>query len=240
MATSTAPKKTTKVVINEIAVGDVFSEVSHYTFIEKDAKGELKLLHHESNQTVTLDPSYVEVLLCSANQYHKTVTVGKEDKLWNDKRIQEWIAAQKIGYDPKDMPKLGDIHTPGIRTIWENIHSAQVFAVTFQKQDESLTKKELEALRDTQIKNALEAISKAQKGKTGVAAAAEAELRKVQENPITGTKPGEMRTLIGYKLQFTSRDGRYQCMDMQKKAPRPVNINTIEAIVFDGVKYILE
>jgi len=243
MATTTAPKKansTTRVLTSEMRPGDVLSEVSHYTYNGPVGR-DFSLKHHESGKNVVLDKEYIENLLCSANQFHGSIVeVGKEDKYWTESRIADAEKKGEISKDPKLQPKPGDVMTPGIRTIWENIHSPQVLSVCFQKQDEPLKKKELQDLRDAQIKGALDAIAKAQKGKTGVAAAAEAELRKIQENPILDFKEGEMRILIGYKVQFTSRDGKYQCMDMHKGELRPVNINTIEWLVFNGVKYIVK
>ena len=52
--------------------------------------------------------------------------------------------------------------------------------------------------------------------------------------------------LRGYKIQFESRDGRYDCVDMditktdKESGVRPVNINTIKYLIFDGVKYVVE
>lgn len=57
---------------------------------------------------------------------------------------------------------------------------------------------------------------------------------------------GEERTLRGYKLQFSSRDGKYKCMDMdiirsiKDTGERFVNINTISQLIYNGVKYVVE
>ena len=57
---------------------------------------------------------------------------------------------------------------------------------------------------------------------------------------------GEERVLRGYKIQFESRDGRYDCVDMditktdKESGIRPVNINTIKWLIFNGAKYIVE
>ncbi len=75
--------------------------------------------------------------------------------------------------------------------------------------------------------------------KTAYAAA----LKMVQENPISEYAPGEMRELRGYKVQFNSRDGRYDCIDMdlpKNDNVRPVNINTLQWLVYRGVKYVVE
>lgn len=47
-------------------------------------------------------------------------------------------------------------------------------------------------------------------------------------------------------MQFVSRDGKYKCLDMdiernsKEDGIRLVNINTIKALVFNGVKYVVE
>ncbi len=71
-------------------------------------------------------------------------------------------------------------------------------------------------------------------------------LEHVQNNPIKDYIEGESRILRGYKIQFSSRDGRYDCIDMdidtseKESAIRPVNINTIEYLIYNNVKYIVE
>jgi hypothetical protein len=65
-------------------------------------------------------------------------------------------------------------------------------------------------------------------------------------NPVLPYEEGEDRVLRGYKIQFESRDGRYDCVDMditktdKESGIRPVNINTIKWLIFNGVKYIVE
>lgn len=241
MSTTTAKKPAVKLLdAKEIEVGDVFSEVSHYTFLGTDG-GDYKLSHHASGTNVTLTGAYIEKFLSTANQHHKEVEVTREDTYWTAKKIEDAVKSGKLAKD--HTIKVGDLEALGIRSIFENIHSPQVFQVNYQKQDEVLPAKELNALRDAQISKSLEIIEKASKGKTGVTKAATEELKKIQENPITGTKAGEMRTLTGYKVQFTSRDGRYSCVDMNITSgvnTRPVNINTLQWIIIGGVKYIVK
>ena len=63
---------------------------------------------------------------------------------------------------------------------------------------------------------------------------------------LTHFESGEDRVLRGYKVQFASRDGRYDCVDMdivrtdKESGIRPVNINTIKWLIFNGVKYIVK
>lgn len=54
---------------------------------------------------------------------------------------------------------------------------------------------------------------------------------------------GEDRVLRGFKIQFESRDGRYNCVDMDiedNNNIRPVNINTIKWLIIGGTKYVVE
>lgn len=47
----------------------------------------------------------------------------------------------------------------------------------------------------------------------------------------------------GFKIQFESRDGRYNCVDMDiedNNNIRPVNINTIKWLIIGGTKYVVE
>lgn len=241
MSTTTAKKPVTKLLdAKEIEVGDVFSEVSHYTYLGKDGK-DYKLVHHASGTNVTLGGEYIEKFLSTANQHTFEVEVTREDTYWTEKKIADAVKSSTLM--PNHTIKIGDLQALGIRSIFENIHSPQVFQVCYQKQDEPFTAKELAELRDAQIANALVQIDKASKGKSGIAKAATEELKKIQENPILPFKVGEMRVLTGYKVQFTSRDGRYSCVDMNITKginTRPVNINTLQWIIIGGTKYFVK
>lgn len=208
-----------KINLEEIEVGDVFSEESHYVVLEIDKKKNVKFKHLESGKNVVLDKGYVENLLKGADQYQTEVKVTKEDK--------------KDG-------------TKGIRSIFEGIHSSQVFTVCFTKQDKPLTLKKIKELKEAQIEAAVEKIERAQKSKKGVLEAAKQELLDIQNNVILPYEEGEERILRGYKIQFDSRDGKYMCVDMdiertdKEDGKRLVNINTIKWIVIDGVQYVVE
>lgn len=207
-----------KVNIKEIEVGDVFSEESHY-IVEKVNKDSVTFKHIESGNSVNLNNKYVSELLNTSDQYEKEVKVGKEDK--------------KDG-------------TPGIRTIFEHIKSSEVFTVVFKKQDKPKSKKAIEAEKEVQRAEAVALIEKAKKAKKSMANAYKEALEFIQNNPIKDIVEGEDRTLRGYKIQFVSRDGRYDCVDVDIKKTdkesgiRPVNINTIKCLVYGGVKYIVE
>lgn len=206
--------------VKDIKQGDIFSEISRYTFVSNDKKA-YKFKHLESGNTITLDEKYVSDLLTTADQYFSEVKVTKEDS--------------------KDGIKKG------IRSLFEEIYDGEVFTVCFRKQDTPLTKKKHEELKNKQINDAIEKIEKAQKSKKGVADEAKQVLINIQNNPILSFEPGESRVLRGYKIQFTSRDGKYNCVDMDlvtnndvSKAIRPVNITTIEWLVYKGVKFVVE
>ena len=207
-----------KVNIKEIEVGDIFSEESHYV-VNKVAKDKVEFLHLESGKKVSLSNEYVANLLNTSDQYDNEVKVGKEDK--------------KDG-------------TLGIRTIFENIKSSEVFTVVFKKQDKPKTKKAVEAEKETQRNEAVAIIDKAKKAKKSMTTAYKEALEFIQNNPIKDYIEGEERVLRGYKMQFVSRDGKYRCMDMditrtdKETGERLVNINTISQLIYNGTKYIVD
>lgn len=207
-----------KVNIKEIEVGDIFSEESHYV-VNKVANDKVEFLHLESGKKVSLSNEYVANLLNTSDQYDNEVKVSKEDK--------------KDG-------------TPGIRTIFENIKSSEVFTVVFKKQDKPKTKKAIEAEKETQRNETIAIIDKAKKAKKSMATAYKEALEFIQNNPIKDYIEGEERVLRGYKMQFVSRDGKYRCMDMditrtdKETGERLVNINTISQLIYNGTKYIVD
>lgn len=204
--------------VNQLKEGSVISESSHY-IVKRVSGSNAWLQHFESGEEVQIGISYLKNYTHSADLYNGEVKVTKEDK--------------KDG-------------TPGIRTIWESIHSGQVFTVCFKKQDKAKTKKQLEAERETQRAEAVALIDKAKKQKKSMAVAYKEALEYIQKNPIKDYIEGEDRVLRGYKIQFESRDGRYNCVDMdierteKENGVRPVNINTIKYLIFNGIKYIVE
>ncbi len=120
--------------IKEIKAGDVFSEVSHYVATEdyNGMGGPVSLVHVESKKVVALSPTYVEGLLKTADSFNTIVEVGKEDKLWTQRQIDEWLANPTNPQVGNTIPRVGDIRVKGIRTIWEELVSAHVFTVCFK------------------------------------------------------------------------------------------------------------
>ena len=205
-----------KVNLTEIEVGDIFSEESHY--IVKEVKKEGVVFEHlESGKIVNLSNEYVHNMLNTSDQYEKEVKVTKEDK--------------KDG-------------TLGIRSIWENIHSGKVFTVCFKKQDKAKSQKKLNEEIDYLVKQFSTDIDKVKANKKGVAEKAKQLITELIRKPILPYEEGEDRVLRGYKIQFESRDGKYQCIDMDiedsENNVRLVNINTIKWLIIDNTKYIVQ
>lgn len=226
-------KKSTK--INEIEVGDVFSEESHYVFLGKSGSN-YDFKHLESKQVVHLDENYVTELLQTADQYEEEVEVGVEDKHWTQKQIDD--AKKKGTLEADSQIREGDIKLKGIRSIWSDIHTTQAWSVCFNKKGKELTKKAFNAAKDKQIQDALVAIGS---GKVTM----EDAFKAIQENPIFPVEKGEERVLRGYKVQFSSTNGFYDVIDMdidddgKGSNLRKVNINEINWLVVGGVKYVV-
>lgn len=204
--------------INQLKKGSIISESSHY-IVENILGSTATLTHFESGQQVQISTSYLENHTNSADLYNQEFKVGKEDK--------------KDG-------------TLGIRSIWENIHSGQVFTVCFKKQDKPKSQKKLNTEISSLIESFSNEIDNVKNNKKGVANCAKQLIEEIVKNPILPYEEGEERVLRGYKIQFSSRDGRYDCVDMditktdKESGVRPVNINTIKWLIFNGVKYIVE
>lgn len=204
--------------INQLEKGAVISESSHY-IVDRIAGSTVHLKHFESGEDVQIGISYLKNYTNSADLYDTTVEVTKEDK--------------KDG-------------TLGIRSIFENIHSSQVFTVCFKKQDKPKSKRKLQEEIDAIVEQFSNSIDTVKNNKKGVANAAKNLVTELVNNPVLPYEEGEDRVLRGYKIQFESRDGRYDCVDMdivrtdKESGIRPVNINTIKYLIFDGVKYVVK
>lgn len=204
--------------INQLKQGSIISESSHY-IVNRVSGSTAWLTHFESGEEVQIGMSYLENYTNSADLFETTVKVTKEDK--------------KDG-------------TLGIRSIWENIHSGQVFTVCFKKQDKPKSRRKLQEEIDTIVEQFSNSIDAVKNSKKGVANAAKNLVTELVNNPVLPYEEGEDRVLRGYKIQFESRDGRYNCVDMdiqqtdKESGVRPVNINTIKYLIFDGVKYVVE
>lgn len=200
----------------EIKKGDILSESSHYRV--KNILGSSVILEHfESKNEVAIDKDYLHNFCNTADRYTTEVKVTKEDK--------------KDG-------------TPGIRSIWENIHSSKVFTVCFKKQDKVKSQKKLNEEIDYLVKQFSADIDRVKANKKGVAQKAKQLITEFIKEPILPYEEGEDRVLRGYKIQFESRDGKYQCIDMDiedsENNVRLVNINTIKWLIIDNTKYTVQ
>lgn len=203
------------IMVKNFKVGDVLSESSHYV-VTGIYGNDTVLKHQESGDSVHINKMYIEKYLESADEVINEVKVTKEDK--------------KDG-------------TLGIRSIFESIHGTQVFTVCFKKQDTPKSQKKLNAEIATLISDFSNEIDTIQKSKKGVADAAKRFAEELITHPILPYEEGEDRVLRGFKIQFESRDGRYNCVDMDiedNNNIRPVNINTIKWLIIGGTKYVVE
>lgn len=202
-------------MVKNFKVGDVLSESSHYV-VTGIYGNDTVLKHQESGDSVHINKMYIEKHLESADEVINEVKVTKEDK--------------KDG-------------TLGIRSIFESIHGTQVFTVCFKKQDTPKSQKKLNAEIATLISDFSNEIDTIQKSKKGVADAAKRFAEELITHPILPYEEGEDRVLRGFKIQFESRDGRYNCVDMDiedNNNVRPVNINTIKWLIIGGTKYVVD
>lgn len=203
---------------DKLKKGDIFSESSHYK-VDSFFGHKVNLTHYESGENVVIDKFYIEKFIQSGDEFSNVVEVTKEDK--------------KDG-------------TPGIRTIFENIHGGQVFTVCFKKQDKPKSKKRLNEEIDALVEKFSNELDKVKSQKKGVTNKAKELIEGLINNPILPYEEGEDRILRGYKIQFTSRDGRYDCVDMdierteKESGIRPCNINTIKWLIYNGVKYVVK
>ena len=196
----------------QVKKGDALSEASH--FIVEDIIGHnLELRHIETDRSLLVEVDYAKGLMKSADYFDEEIEVTKADK--------------KDG-------------TPGIRTIWDNIHSQDVFTVCFKKKDKAKTKTQLKNEIDTAANTFLSEIAT-----VGTRNAALELINHLVSNPILPYIEGEERILRGYKVQFDSVTGEYVCVDMDlvgkdKNVERLVNVNTISYLIYHGKKYVVK
>ncbi len=231
-----------KIDLKDIQVGDIFSEESRYT-VKSINPDSISFNHLESGKDVTLGNPYAQELLKTADQYVTEVEVGLEDKIWTIKQITE--AELKGTLEPGHEIRVGDIRIKGIRSLWENISGGQVFTVCFNKQGKELSKKAYNEAKQKAIDSINTKVEAAKKAKKSMSDVIAQEINALIENPILSTEAGEERILRGFKIQWVSRDGRYDCVDMDIQGSyqskiRMVNILTLKWLVYNGVKYIVK
>ena len=196
----------------EIKKGDILSESSHYK-VKNILGNSIILEHFESKNEVAINKDYLHNFCNTADSYITEIKVTKEDK--------------KDG-------------TLGIRSIWENIYNSKVFTVCFKKQDTKKSNKQFTTEVNALAEQMCKEIDQVKASKKGVADWAKKTLHALMSNPIPKIVEGEDRVLRGYKIQFKSRDGKYQCIDIDKDNVRLVNINTIKWLIIDNIKYIVQ
>ena len=121
--------------VKQLKEGDVLSETSHY-IVKCSRNGSVILKHYEGGTEVALSLDYIQSFTNSADEVIEEVHVTKEDK--------------KDG-------------TKGIRSIFEGIHSSQVFTVCFKKQDKAKSKKAINAEIEAKTEAFVDAVNKARR-----------------------------------------------------------------------------
>lgn len=216
--------------LKDVKAGDCFSESSVFVFLGKEGSDTYNMKHLSTGETVKLSGKYVSDLLQTADQYDKEVEVGKEDKYWT--------AAQLKGNTDTSI-REGDLKLEGIRSVWENI-SSQVFTVCFRKQGKTLSNKAYTTKIKEAALKASEEIQATASAKKGVAKTAIQVIEELLQNPILPFEQGDLRVLRGVKKQWKSATGFYNVLDIDINEERQVNLNTIEWLVVDNVKYVVK
>jgi len=155
------------------------------------------------------------------------------------KYVQDILETADQYSEEKTVNKEDSALGEGIRTIFENI-GVEAFTVCFTKQGKPKTQKAIAAEKQAFLDEATRVMAAK---KAGAAAKVLSILEKALDTPVVTEEAGEDRVLRGYKVQHTSRDGKYNCADMDITSGtniRPVNINTIKWLVVGGVKYTLK
>lgn len=215
--------------IKDIQPGDLFCELSYFSVVKVNPTS-VTFKHLGTGTEVDLGNDYVSQLLTSADSYISEIRCGIEDKLWTAKQIAE---------AGRTDVQIGDVRVPGMKSIWDGIGS-KVFRVSFIKKGKELSKTAYNKAVQAKLTEATFTLEKAKTSKKGVTTVALELLEDLIHNPIVSTVAGEERILRGWKLQHESLDGQYAVMDSDLLEKRVVNLNTIQWIIVDGVKYIKE
>lgn len=249
-------KQSTTLEIKDIEAGDLFYEKSHYVVLSKNDKS-ISFKHIQSNQVIELSNGYVLSLLDSADHYFSSIKIGKEDKVWTELQVnKEKETHQKANPTLSELEinetlqkfniVTGGIKQKGLKSLWSEISISELFTVCFKKSDTKKTKAEREKYKlDLQKQlmsstNYQSLISNKDLNTSVLGDLLNEIIDNSIKNPYTELKSGELRTLRGYKLQNTSDNGLYNCMDLDINESRPVNLNTIQWIIYKGIKYELE
>jgi hypothetical protein len=215
--------------IKDIQAGDLFNELSYFSVVKTNPTS-VTFKHLATGTEVDLGNDYVSNLLSSADSYVSEETVGIEDKLWTQKQLTD--AGNTTN-------QVGDVRVLGMKSIWDSIGS-KVFRVSFIKKGKELSKTAYTKAIKARLDDATSILEKAKTSKKGVTTVAIELMEDLIHNPIISAIPGEERILRGWKLQHESLDGQYAVMDSDLMEKRVVNLNTIQWIILDGVKYIKE
>lgn len=244
-----------QLTINDIENGDLFYELSHYVVLDKKPNS-ITFKHIQSSKTIELSNDYVLNLLKSGDHYFNVIKIGKEDKLWTlnqvtkekenyiknnssatEEEVNNYLETNKI--------IVNTVKQKGIKTLWSEISANELFTVCFKKADTKKTKSEKEQYKLDFQKQLFQLDNYKSLLNNNLDLNIVNQLINdiadyTMNNPYTELKSGELRTLRGYKCQMQSDNGQYECKDLDINDQRPVNINTIQWLIYNGVKYVLE
>lgn len=216
-----------------------FAEVSYYTVLETVNNGhKFKVVNRKNGETAIIGKDYMDMFCTNPYDFDEVIEIGKRDKLWTANQLEATMFASG-----QEKPRVGDVRVPGIETVWNSIGKGDIFTAVFRKQDEKLSKKEVARLKEEQTQKVVSAVRSATVD--NFLSTIEGIIEEIQANPVLDHKPGELRTLVGYKVQFSSPDGFYQVVDLEKegnggKPNASVNINTLEELIINRKKYIVK
>lgn len=235
---------------------EFLSEISHYKVknnekLSPNFNDTIEITNLSTGENVGIGSRYIQQYCISAEQYDEIIKVGKEDKYWTKGQVNTWISnyLQSHAVDnnfvaleefANEVPRVGDLKLEGIRSVFQNIRDQTAFTVWFYKVDNKKTKKAYNEEVEARVQSFLEPVLKAKASKKSMEDAVRAGVKELIENPVLDYIPGELRKMICYKKDFSSRDGNYKVFDLEKQSIGSVNIKTIQSIVINGKKYELE
>ena len=230
--------------IKDIKQGQAFSEQSVY-IVNEILGNKISFSHLESNTNVSIDISYLQQCMHSADYYEETKIVTKKDTYYTEKNIEDIIKSGKFKNE-LEIPAVGSLKAKGLHTIFTEIPYKKVFKCTFRKVGKELSDKQFKDLKNKQILELLSRIEIVQKQRKGVLEAAKQSLIELQNNTIEKYTLGDLREIVSYKLHTHSDTGFYHVKDLSfpdgkdAENQRSININTLESIIVDNILYKLE
>lgn len=233
--------------LKDIKPKSIFTELSSY-IVDSVTGTKVHMTHLETLKPISVDFTYLRDIMVSGDHFDTIEYVTKDDRYFTAKQVEDLIKEGKFKNE-NELPVAGTLKSKGIRTIFSEIPFKHCFTVEFRKVGKTLSEKQIATLKAKQINELLSRIEVVQKQKKGILASAKEALVELQNNVIESYIPGDLRVLRGIKLSTHSDTGFYVCKDLDfpdgdmndiTKNTRLVNINSIESLILNGVKYQIE